>query len=342
MEEKKQTTKPAQKADKKAEKSAGRATKKEIARYQKEWEDSIVATKRVKREEMRRKLKQAMIIMLVFALIVTSIVYVMLLFIQENNVRITAGTKAESASLSLSMDNNLWSPYINAGGPTNIWNVSYNANYSNKLRLEKIDTRNDVIAMLNSSSIKLGENNGENFSRFVFMVKNSGKAIANVSYEMTLEYDKRGLHKAVRVMWGESYKNIDSEQENDVTNVDVYAALSDDPRLANTNINIGATAETGYREYVSYPVGSELPDFDLLAYERTLTTASALAQAEEAGYFAAEPFYSNDYVFRRDAQIESGGIMYCYVCIWIEGSDFDCIDAVRGGSVKLGINFMAY
>lgn len=111
-------------------KKSAAAARKEQSRLKKEWEESIVASKKVKQEEIRRKVKRAMLIMLVFSLIVTSIVYVMLLFIQENNIRITANNRNKEKSISLSMDNSFWTPYLNADGPDQMWNVSYDPRYT--------------------------------------------------------------------------------------------------------------------------------------------------------------------------------------------------------------------
>lgn len=308
---------------------------REKAKLQKEWEDSIVASKRVKREEIRRKFKQAVVILLVFALIVTSVVYVMLLFVQENNVRITAKSKQDK-SISLSMDNNMWTPYLNANGPDSIWNISYNSNYA----CEHVESIEDVQKRLSASSVDVGVINGENYIRFVFMVKNTGKFDATIDYEMTLENDSRNLQNAVRVMWGESFKSDDLTQD-ELPKVEVFAALSNNPRLAGTNLNYNRTPEMGYLEYCAYPVGSDDPTYDMVAYERSLSSTAASSAAQKDGYFETTPFESENLVFKRQTTLQTGDVMYCYVCIWIEGSDFDCVDSARGGYVKLGINFVA-
>lgn len=219
---KKSDKKDKNKADKgdRADKKKQSEDKRNEAKLKKEWEDSIVASKRVKREEIRRKVKQATVILLVFALVVTSVVYVMLLFTQENNVRITASSKNEDTSISLSMDNDIWTPYLNANGPESIWDISYNPVYNR----EKIDTVEEVREMLSASDVEIGDRNGEKFIRFVFMVKNTGKYATNLSYEMTLDYDKRGLQNAVRVMWGESRKSDDLSEEDSVS-VDVLSLI---------------------------------------------------------------------------------------------------------------------
>ena len=166
----------------KSGKKSARDAKKEQSRLRKEWEESIVASKKVKQEENRRKLKRAMLILLVFSLIVTSIVYLMLLFIQENNVRITASSNNREKSISLSLDNDYWTPYINANGPEHMWDVSYNKVYGR----EQLDTMSEVKQMLQADQVELGEMNGEKFIRFTFMLKNTGTDVAVIDYEMTL------------------------------------------------------------------------------------------------------------------------------------------------------------
>ena len=193
----------------KGDKKSAVATKKEQARLKKEWEDSIVASKKVKREEMRRKLKRAMLILLVFSLITTSVVYIMLLFVQENNIRITASNRNKEKSISLSMDNEFWTPYLNAEGPEHMWNISYDVRY----KTEQLDTIAKVAEMLEADEVQLGTQNGEQFIRFVFMLKNTGNEAAHINYEMTLEFDTHNLHDAVRVMWGQSFKNETVELE---------------------------------------------------------------------------------------------------------------------------------
>lgn len=318
--------------ERKAEKKAARADAKEQSRLNKEWEDSIVASKRVKREENRRKLKRAMLILLVFALIVTSIVYVMLLFIQENNVRITANSRTQDKAIALSMDNEHWTPYLNAKGPETLWDISYNRAYGR----EPVKTIEEVTALLEAEDFTVGAMNGKDFICFTFMLKNVGDNDAIVNYEMTLENDHHNLQDAVRIMWGESYKS-----GNYPTDIKVYASLSDNPRLAGTNVNVNRTQEDGFIEYMAYPVGSDNPAFDLVEYESSLVDYDSIMASREAGYIATEPFFSNDFVFKRETQLAKGDIIYCYVCIWLEGSDFDCIDSAIGGYCKLAINFEA-
>lgn len=314
------------------ERKAERADNKEKSRMKKEWEDSIVASKRVKAEERRRKLKRAMLIMLVFALIVTSIVYVMLLFIQENNVRITASSRDQNKSIELSMDNEHWTPYLNAKGPETMWDISYNKVYAR----EPIKTVDEARAFLSADEFVAGSYNGKDFICFAFLLKNSTDGPASLDYEMTLENDDFNLQNAVRVMWGQSLKSTGE------TTVDVFAALSNDQRLAGTSINVNRAPEDGYLEYVAYPVGSDNPGYDLKEYESSLEDYESIQEAREAGYFETTPFFNNKYVFQKQAVLQKGDIMYCYVCIWLEGSDFDCNDDVVGGYVKLGVNFTAY
>ena len=129
------------------------------------------------------------------------------------------------------MDNSFWTPYLNADGPDQMWNVSYDPRYT--FVTEKIDSIAQVVELLEADKIELGTLNGEQFIRFTFMLKN-----------------------AIRVMWGQSFRNESSDLETNTT-VDVYAALSKNERLAGSNINAKGdgtfrTAEEGYIEYVSY------------------------------------------------------------------------------------------
>lgn len=325
-------------------KKSAAAARKEQSRLKKEWEESIVASKKVKQEEIRRKVKRAMLIMLVFSLIVTSIVYVMLLFIQENNIRITANNRNKEKSISLSMDNSFWTPYLNADGPDQMWNVSYDPRYT--FVTEKIDSIAQVVERLEADKIELGTLNGEQYIRFTFMLKNTGNEQAHINYEMTLEFDKHALHDAIRVMWGQSFRNESSELENNTT-VDVYAALSKNERLAGSNINAKRTAEEGYIEYVSYSgaftkhVNKGDPYYYVKDFEKSLTDIEQRAEERKNGFFATTPFYSDEYVFQREEDMDRGDIMYCYVSIWLEGSDFECIDDRLGGYCKLGLNFYA-
>lgn len=333
----------------KADKQAARDAKKQKAQLQKEWEDSIIASKRVKREEMRRKLKRAMLFMLVVALIITSVVYIMLLFLDENNVRITASSSNKSKIISLSIDNEVWSPYLNGKGPEHMTDISYNPtdyNDEDTLPISKKEVRS---ILLNSEKFEPGTKSDDKYISFAFLLKNDGTEDCYVDCDMTLEYDAvRNLQNCTRVMWGTSFKN---HPEN--TNVDIYAALSTNPRLYNTTINRSIwddelqnyrrrTAEDGFVEYVAYPVGSDQPTFSMLEYEDEIMERDDYLDIVTGWYFETTPFYSNEYVFKYTDTLEAGDIMYCYVVIWIEGSDFDCVDSAIGGYVKLSINFNAY
>ena len=318
----------------KADKQAAKDAKKEKAQLQKDWENSIVTNKRVKREEMRRKLKRAMLFMLVVALIITSVVYIMLLFLDENNVRITASS-TKGKKISLSMDNEMWSPYLNGKGPDNMVDLSYNKIYAR----EEIPTIEEVRAeLLNVDNFEPGSKVKDGYICFAFLLRNEGDEDAAIECEMTLEYDDvRNLQNSVRVMWGTSFRN-----HIEKTNVDIYAALSKNQRLFGTIANGGRTYDDGFIEYVSYPVGSDQPSFDMINFENEMLASEDYIDIVNGGYFETTPFYSDDYVFKYEDELTAGDIMYCYVCIWIEGSDFDCVDSALGGYCKLNINFTAH
>ncbi len=329
------------------EKKAKKADAKKKAQLKKEWADSIITSKRVKREEKRSKLKQAMLILLVSTLIITSIVYVMLLFVNENNVRITASSGDVGQSISLSMDNELWTPFLNCDGPSEMKDISYNPIYSRPDPLKggiPVPTIESAQQLLLAEEPTLGAVSTDEYIAFMFMLRNDSNADVKVQASMYLDYNDKGLEKAIRVMWGTAFRNSAE------TNVKVFAALSDNQRLDGTNINVGRTAEDGYIEYIAYPVGSDRPSYSLTDYEQDLQ-GSASAEAKIAGYRATTPFYSDEYVFHyaddnpnddgKPIVVKQGDIMYCYLAIWIEGSDFECVDRVLGGYVKMGIDFVA-
>ena len=321
------------------EKKAAKAKHKEKVQIQKEWEDSIVSSKRVKREEFRRKFKRAMLFLLVFSLIITSVVYIMLLFIDENNVRITASSSSKSKTISLSMDNEVWSPYLTGKGPNSMDDITYWLS-DGYLEEDKLGISVDEIRdfLLNTEDFEPGTKSFENYIAFAFLLRNDGAEDCSLDCEMTLEYDaNRNLQDCVRVMWGTSFKN---HPEN--TNVDIYASLSHDERLYGTIINYDRNHETGYIEYVAYPVGSDNPSFSMRDYEEDLLNSEDYYDVVIGGYYATVPFYDDEHVFKYGELFEAGDVMYCYVIIWLEGSDFECVDSAIGGYVKLNINFNAY
>lgn len=321
----------------KADKKAAKDAKKEKAQLQKEWENSIITSKRVKREERRRKLKRAMLFMLVVALIITSVVYIMLLFLDENNVRITASS-TKGKTISLSMDNDVWSPYLNGKGPDNMEDLSYSKlgyNINDQLGVTVADVRQ---VLLDGENFQPGIKSKEHYISFAFLLRNDGTDSAAITCDMTLEYDKvRNLQNCVRVMWGTSTRNHPER-----TNVDIYAALSDNDRLFGTAINLSRNPEDKYIEYVAYPVGSDDPSVDMVERERQMHETGEYNDQYLNGYFATTPFFNEDYVFNYEDMLEGNDIMYCYVVIWLEGSDFDCVDSALGGYVKMSINFTAH
>lgn len=350
----------------KADKKAKKQREKERAQKQKEWEEEIVTNKRVKREELRKKVKRAMLFILIFAMIVTSVVYTTLMFVQENNVRITATSRDQEKAISLSSDNELWTPYLNAKGPEFMKDISYNPDHGEEYVL-KIE---DVRELLENPNPEVGFKEKEGYISFMFMLRNESKTAANILAEMYLTYNDKGLEKSVRVLLGTSTRTAASLDASDEdypstldTNINIYAMTSDNNKLAQLNSQKiddenYRTREEGYLEYVSYPIGRDdiikdgENEFDSLnEYEEYLDDTNMWDVAQNKGYFVAEPFYSDDYVFRigydengdldinNALYIEKGAVMYIYVQIWIEGSDFDCVDAVREGTCKMGINF---
>lgn len=346
-------------------KEAAKEEKKELSRYKKEWEDSLVSAKRVKREELRRKWRKALLVMLVISLLTTSIVYIMLLFIEENNIRITASSN-EDQSISLSFDKQHWSPYLDVDGPTEMGDVSYNKIYGDKhvdiptLREMETLSRNLLVDPTTTG----GDWSKKDVIQFSFYLENSCEQDVPIYYEMRLTCNDKGLENSIRVVWAESYNFNDPQ-----TSLVCYAARSDNERLTfSTTDGLGKIHPDGGVEFVSYPMGSDNPEtwdrnryaqFFVADAEYDMATdsynpyvvpneykANGESDAEakrnfknELGYVPTVPFAGNDTVFAKENTLNRGDMLCVYVCIWIEGSDLDCVDSAIGGYVTLSINF---
>ena len=337
----------------KEEKKEAREAAKNKSKAQKAWEDSIVANKRVKREEINRKLKKAMLIILIFSLIITSTVYIMLLFIDENNVRITA-TNTIDKSISLSFDGEKWTPYLDVDGPDNMWNISYDPTYKTETIPPSIA---EVEKMLKEGSEGLlvgGNKSKPNLIEFCFYLRNTSKVMVPYTYEMSLEANDKGLEDSMRVMWtthviGTSGDRADRPQ----TQTNVYAALSDDERLQWNN---GV-------EMIAYPAGSEkftAEQMEFYFYGMSYNSVTnnyqefdeelrdgtgkyiydnAREYLTTTGFVPTKPFYNDEFVLQETSYLDTSEMACIYVCVWIEGSDLDCTDSALDGYVTLSIKF---
>lgn len=346
----------------KEEKAAAREAAKNKSKRQKEWEDSLVANKRVKREELKRKMKRAMLILLVFSLILTSVVYIMLLFIDENNIRITASSK-EDKSISLSFDKITWTPYLDVDGPDNMWNISYNPVY----KLDEVPSLGEIEVKLADAELGQvgGNHSAENVIEFCFYMRNNSDVAVPYGFEMLLESNDKGLEDCMRVIWANHIIGTDPNREDrPQTTINCYASLSSDPRLSYNKVGAnGIEYEQGGVEKIAYPQGSEtFTEEQLKMYEQGKVLGyngdwkdvnlkdgqgndmynSVNEFLSATGYVDTTPFYSEDYVLHEESYLDVGEMLCVYVCIWIEGSDFDCVDSALGGYITLSITFSAF
>ena len=346
----------------KEEKAAAREAAKNKSKRQKEWEDSLVANKRVKREELKRKMKRAMLILLVFSLILTSVVYIMLLFIDENNIRITASSK-DDKSISLSFDKITWTPYLDVDGPDNMWNISYNPVY----KLDEVPSLGEIeVKMADAELGQVGGNHSaENVIEFCFYMRNNSDVAVPYGFEMLLESNDKGLEDCMRVIWANHIIGTNPNREDrPQTTINCYASLSSDPRLSYNKVGAnGIEYEQGGVEKIAYPQGSEtFTEEQLKMYEQGKVLGyngdwkdvnlkdgqgndmynSVNEFLSATGYVDTTPFYSEDYVLHEESYLDVGEMLCVYVCIWIEGSDFDCVDSALGGYITLSITFSAF
>lgn len=358
----------------KEEKEAAREAQKEKSRRQKEWEDSLVANKRVRREETRRKLKRALLVLLVFSLILTSVVYIMLLFIEENNIRITASSKNNDKAIELSFDRDNWSPFLDVSGPENMWNVSYDPTYEqgDVLTLAEIEGKLRAYGENPSDNAISGNHSRSNVIEFCFFLRNSGSETVSYSSEMLLSSNEEGLEDAIRVAWGEGYYGTNADQpDRSQYGVVCYAAPSDREELAFSKIDAnGNVYENGGVEKIAYPAwtsgswnsASNPPCTaeQLQNYEQGLVYNSVSGNYTEVnllddkgeqkynsasdyllatGYENTIPFQGDDCIFNKTSYLNAGEVLCVYVAIWIEGSDFDCSDSAIDGYITISINF---
>lgn len=346
----------------KEEKAAAREAAKNKSKRQKEWEDSLVANKRVKREELKRKMKRAMLILLVFSLILTSVVYIMLLFIDENNIRITASSK-DDKSISLSFDKITWTPYLDVDGPDNMWNISYNPVY----KLDEVPSLGEIEVKLADAELGQvgGNHSAENVIEFCFYMRNNSDVAVPYGFEMLLESNDKGLEDCMRVIWANHIIGTNPNREDrPQTTINCYASLSSDPRLSYNKVGAnGIEYEQGGVEKIAYPQGSEtFTEEQLKMYEQGKVLGyngdwkdvnlkdgqgndvynSVNEFLSATGYVDTTPFYSEDYVLHEESYLDVGEMLCVYVCIWIEGSDFDCVDSALGGYITLSITFSAF
>lgn len=357
----------------KEEKEAAREAQKEKSRRQKEWEDSLVANKRVKREETRRKFKRALMVLLVFSLILTSVVYIMLLFIEENNIRITASSKNDK-SIELSFDRDNWSPFLDVKGPEDMWNVSYDPTYEqgDVLTLSAIESKLRAYAENPDQNAISGNHSRSNIIEFCFFLRNSGSERVQYNAEMLLSSNDEGLEDAIRVAWGEGFYGTNAEQPDRAQyDVRCYAAPSDREVLSFSQTDgKGNVYEQGGVEKIAYPAwtsgkwdsATKAPctEEQLQKYEQGLVLNTVTGNYQEVslldkkgeqiydtandyllatGYQNTIPFVGNDCVFDDVSYLNAGETLCVYVAIWIEGSDFDCGDNAIDGYVTLSINF---
>ena len=338
----------------KEEKQAAREAAKNKSKAQKAWEDSIVANKRVKREEINRKLKKAMLIILIFSLVVTSTTYIMLLFIDENNVRITA-TNTIDKSISLSFDKENWTPHLDVDGPDNMWNISYNPTYKTATMPPSIAQVEKTLQEGGEAGLVGGNQSKANLIEFCFYMRNTCEVLVPYTIEMALESNDKGLENSLRVMWTSHVIGTNAEREDrPQTQTNVYASLSTDERLA----------YNGGVEKIAYPAGSErftAEQFEYYSKGKVQNTDGNFVEMDRelrdgegnyiykdideylrtTGYVDTVPFANEDYVIQDQSYLDTAETVCFYVCIWIEGSDLDCTDSALDGYVTLSIKFTA-
>ena len=349
-------TKDKSKKDKKGKNNA-KAERESLSakeKAQKEWEDSLVANKRVKREIARRKATRALALILILSILLTSVVYVMLLFIEENSIRITAKSKDER-TISLSADGEIWAPKLNVDGPDNIWNISYHPAYEDHGMSEQtVPTIDEFREMISSTEMDKSVNGqisqkSDLYIAFSFMLKNTSELYSeDIGFRIRMNVDatgnnrKDGLVDAIRVMWIEEYGDIAAHigREDYVNHTGVYATGTTNEQVINMQYTMfGMTDEEGNKptfvpEKCSYPI-SMVDD----AKKTIDINYKYTEEDEKLGLFDTICFKDEQTAFEYESFLAPDEIVRFVVCVWVEGSDFDCNDSALNTSVSLNIDF---
>ena len=342
------------KKDKKAEANAEKEKLSAKEKAQKEWEDSIVANKRVKRELTRKKVTKALALIIILSLLLTSIVYVMLLFIEENSIRITANSNKEK-TISLSNDGDIWAPVLNVEGPDKMWNISYNSEYEDKSISDQtvpsieyfrsvIDASQDDASITGMLSTK-----EDNYIAFGFMLKNTSELSAeniSINIKMNIEASGKkyqyGIVDAIRVLWIEEYGDVAAHILDD-NHTGVYASKTKNQAIIDMQYELfNVTDEEGNKpievvEKWAYPFGMVNDAEQKIKMDYAWTDEDV-----QRGFQDTIGFISDSAVFDYESYLVPQEVVRFIVCVWIEGSDFDCNDGALESYVSLNIEFNAY
>ncbi len=342
------------KKDKKSEANAEKEKLSAKEKAQKEWEDSIVANKRVKREITRKKVTKILSLILILSLLLTSIVYVMLLFIEENSIRITATSKDEK-TISLSNDGDVWAPVLNVEGPDRMWNISYNPEYDEKgisdQTVPTMEHYQSLISAVSDDSSVTGmlSTKEDNFIAFAFMLKNTSDLSAeniNINIRMNIEASGKkhqyGIIDAIRVLWIEEYGDVAAHILDD-NHTGVYASKTNNQAVIDMQYELfNVTDEEGNKptevvEKWAYPMGM-VNDAD----QKFKLDYAWTEEDVDRGFKDTIGFISDTAVFDYESYLVPQEVVRFVVCVWIEGSDFDCNDGALESFVSLSIDFSAY
>ena len=342
------------KKDKKSEANAEKEKLSAKEKAQKEWEDSIVANKKVKREITRKKVTKILALILILSLLLTSIVFVMLLFIEENSIRITANSNKER-TISLSNDGDIWAPVLNVEGPDKMWNISYNSEYEGKSISEQtvpsISSFKDIIDAASEDQSVTGmlSTKEDNYIAFAFMLKNTSELSAeniNINIKMNIEASgkryKYGIVDAIRVMWIEEYGDVAAHILDD-NHTGVYASKSKNQAVIDMQYELfNVTDDDGNKptevvEKIAYPIGMVNDAKQTFKLDYIWTEDDV-----NRGFTDTIGFVSDNAVFDYESYLVPQEVVRFVVCVWIEGSDFDCNDGALESFVSLSIDFNAY
>ncbi len=170
-----------------------------------------------------------------------------------------------------------------------------------------------------------GEHNGENYVAYTFFLKNGGQHNMDYRYELVIDEVSKGVDEAAWIMLfvnGEARifaKGREDKTPERMYNYTGYPFLDKVGKEKQVNM-----LSDSYKGYIT--------DKDLEQYK--------YLESDGLYELATIPFESDKRVVTGDREeLEPGEIDKFTIVLWLEGNDPECVDAIKGGVLGLGMKF---
>lgn len=170
-----------------------------------------------------------------------------------------------------------------------------------------------------------GEHNGENYVAYTFFLKNGGEHNMDYKYELLIDEVSKGVDDAAWVMLfvnGEARVFAKGRSDKTPERIYNYTGYPFFDKVGTTKqVNMISDSYKGY-----------ITDKDLEQYK--------FIERDGLYEFATIPFESKTRVVSGERkELEPGEIDKFTIVLWLEGNDPECVDAIKGGVLGLGMKF---